>query len=140
VWTAQTGVVDVNEWLANYGVLVDPNFTIQSLTAMTADGTKIYGYGQMLTPPYTRRAFRINAQDVAAAPPTAAAVRVELAAPHPNPSSADTRLEFALPSAANVDLSVFDASGRRVVTLVHGELSAGTYPVPWDGRESERRP
>ena len=27
-----TGVVDVNQWLADNGVLVDPNFTIQSLT------------------------------------------------------------------------------------------------------------
>jgi len=140
VWTAQTGVEDVNQWLASYGVLVDPNFTIQGLTAMTPDGTKIFGYGQMLTPPYALRAFRINAQDVAATPPPAPVAGLALAAPRPNPSSTATRLEFALPSAASVDLSVFDASGRRVVTLAHGELSAGTHPVTWDGRESDGRP
>jgi hypothetical protein len=55
IWTPNTGVIDVNQWLANNGVLVDPNFTIQTLSAMTPDGTKIFGYGQMLTPPYTRR-------------------------------------------------------------------------------------
>src|SRR5262245_48627026 len=139
VWTAATGVVDVNVWLANNGVLVDPNFTIQNLTAMTPDGTKIFGYGQMLVAPYTRRAFRINAQDVAAAPPTAAAPRVQLSAPRPNPSSAATRLEFSLPEAASVDLSVFDASGRRVATVLSGELPAGPRTATWDGRDSNGR-
>jgi len=140
VWTAATGVVDVNQWLADNGVLVDPNFTIQGLSAMTPDGTKIFGYGQMLTPPYTRRAFRINAQDVAAAPIAGPAVRVALSAPRPNPSSSATRLEFSLPEAARVDLSVFDASGRRVATLLQGELSAGPRTATWDGRDSYGRP
>jgi hypothetical protein len=139
VWTAQTGVLDVNQWLANNGVLVDPNFSIQNLSAMTADGTQIFGYGQMLTPPYTRRAFRIHASDVAAAPPAAPVARLQLSTPRPNPSSADTRLEFALPSAGRVDLSVFDAAGRRVTTLFHGDLPAGTRSVTWDGRHADGR-
>ena len=138
-WTAATGVVDVNQWLADNGVLVDPNFTIQSLSAMTPDGTKIYGFGQMLTPPYTRRAFRINAQDVAAAPPVTPSARVQLSAPRPNPSSAATRLDFSLPTAASVDLSVFDASGRRVATVLHGELPAGSRTASWDGRDESGR-
>jgi len=71
IWTPNTGVIDVNQWLANNGVLVDPNFTIQTLSAMTPDGTKIFGFGQMLTPPYTRRAFRItNPPPVGVAPAT----------------------------------------------------------------------
>lgn len=139
VWTAATGVVDVNQWLADNGVLVDPNFTIQGLTAMTPDGTRIFGYGQMLIPPYTRRAFRINAQDVAAAPIAGPAVRVALSAPRPNPSSSATRLEFSLPEAARVDLSVFDASGRRVATVLKGELPAGPRTATWDGRDAYGR-
>jgi uncharacterized membrane protein len=140
VWTPTTGVQDVNQFLADNGVLVDPNFTIQNLTAMTPDGNQIFGYGQMLTPPYTRRGFRINATGLVGAPPAAPAAHLELSAPSPNPSSSATRLEFALPAAASVDLSVYDASGRRVTTLMHSELPAGRRAVTWDGREASGRP
>jgi len=140
VWTAQTGAVeDVNQWLADNGVLVDPNFSIESLDTMTPDGTQIFGHGQLLVPPYTREAFRITAPNVAAAPPLAKNPRLELSAPRPNPSSAETRLEFTLPSAGTVDLSVFDASGRRIATLISGELPAGTRSIRWDGRRADGR-
>jgi uncharacterized membrane protein len=139
VWTPSTGVVDVNQYLQDNGVLVDPNFTIQTLTAMTPDGTKIFGYGQMLTAPYTRRAFRITLPGPVAVPPATPAARIELSAPRPNPSTSATRLELALPTATPVDLSVYDASGRHVATLVHANLSAGRRSVQWDGREASGR-
>lgn len=139
VWTDTSGVVDVNVFLANNGVLVDPNFGIGGLTAMTPDGTQIFGYGQMLTPPYTRRAFRINAPNLLAAPERAPTARVEMSMPRPNPSAASSHLEFALPTASSVDLSVFDAAGRRVTTLFHGDLPAGRRTVSWDGREADGR-
>jgi len=139
IWTPNTGVIDVNLWLANNGVLVDPNFTIQSLTAMTPDGTRIFGFGQMLTPPYTRRAFRITLTSTTGVPSPAPVARIELSAPKPNPSSSATRMELALPAAASVDLSVYDASGRRVATLLHSDLPAGRHSVQWDGREASGR-
>src|SRR5262249_24002447 len=113
--------------------------TIQNLTAMTPDGTKIFGYGQMLTPPYTRRTFRITTPGAVGVPPAAPVARLELSAPRPNPSSAATRLELSLPSATSVDLSVYDAHGRRVATLLHADLSAGRRSVQWDGREADGR-
>jgi uncharacterized membrane protein len=140
VWTEATGVIDANQFLANNGVLVDPNFTIQNLTAMTPDGTQIFGYGKILTPPYTQRAFRITIPNTAGVTPSAPVARIEFSAPSPNPSSAVTHMEFALPAAANVDLSVYDASGRRVASLMHDDLSAGRHSVSWDGRESDGRP
>jgi uncharacterized membrane protein len=139
VWTPSDGVIDVNQWLGDHGVLVDPNFTIQSLTAMTPDGTQIFGHGQMLTSPYARRAFRITTTDVAAAPPTAAVVRLELSAPSPNPSRLAQRVEYALPAATSIDLSIYDASGRRIATLVHGDVPEGRRSVVWNGRESNGR-
>jgi hypothetical protein len=136
VWTASTGVVDVNQFLADSGVLVDPNFTIQNLTCMTPDGVQLFGYGQMLTPPYTQRAFRITVPGPVAGAPAATVARVELSSPSPNPSAAATRMELALPAAASVDLSVYDAAGRRVASLLHTDLPAGRRSVTWDGRES----
>ena len=142
IWTDATGEVqDINAWLADNGVLVDPNFTIQSLGAMTPDGTKIFGHGQMLTPPYTRRAFRITVPPMTVSVPEPGLhAGLELSQPQPNPSSSLTRLDFTLGSPASVDLSVYDASGRRVATLLHSDLPAGRRSVTWDGREASGRP
>jgi flagellar hook assembly protein FlgD len=49
-------------------------------------------------------------------------------------------MELALPVAGTVDLSVYDASGRRVATLLHSDLPAGRRSVTWDGREASGRP
>jgi uncharacterized membrane protein len=139
VWTQATGVVDVNTWLADNGVFVDPNFTIQSLSAITPDGTKIFGYGQVLTPPYTRRAFRIHAPATVSVAEPRTVAGIVLAPPRPNPSSSSTRLDFTLASAGRVDLAIFDAAGRRVATLLDEDVSPGPRSVTWDGREASGR-
>jgi hypothetical protein len=50
----------------------------------------------------------------------------------PNPSRV-TNVRFTLPKQADVDLSVFDLSGRKVATLAKGSLSARSYEYKWDG-------
>jgi hypothetical protein len=46
----------------------------------------------------------------------------------PNPTSAQTELRFALPTAGPVSLEVFDLAGRRVSTLIdHQTLAAGPH-------------
>ena len=139
VWTEAAGVVDVDAWLADNGVFVDPNFNITSLTAMTPDGSQIFGSGQMATPPYTRRAFRITVPKTVSVPGPRPLAGLELSAPRPNPSSSSTRLDFTLESAGRVDLAIFDASGRRVATLLRGDLPAGARSETWDGREASGR-
>ena len=76
-----------------------------------------------------------NPPPVGVAPATPAA-GIELFAPIPNPSASAIRMDFALPTATNADLSVFDVSGRRLTTLVHGEQPAGRKSVTWDGRKA----
>jgi hypothetical protein len=141
VWTASTGVVDVQQWLAGQGVLVDPNFTITSMFTVTPDGTQLFGSGTMLVPPYTRKAFKITRppNQVAVATPGHKA-GLELRAPSPNPSSSVTRLDFTLTSASSVDLSIYDTSGRKVSTLLHDNVPAGQRSVTWDGRGADGRP
>jgi hypothetical protein len=52
----------------------------------------------------------------------------------PNPSANATSIRFSVPSqGGNVDLSVFDVTGRRVRTLLSGSQSAGHHVVDWDG-------
>jgi uncharacterized membrane protein len=136
VWTQAMGLKDVNEFLALNGVFVDPNFTIKNMTAMTPDGTKLFGYGQMVVPPYTYRSFKITLPATADAPVTAPVARLELSVPRPNPSRGAIRLELALPSESDVDLAIFDAAGRRVASLLQGNVPAGPHSVTWDGRDS----
>jgi flagellar hook assembly protein FlgD len=53
---------------------------------------------------------------------------------HPNPFAASTGIRYTLPAASDVEIAVYDLSGRRVCTLVDGTREAGTYHVIWDGR------
>ena len=54
----------------------------------------------------------------------------------PNPFKPSTRIDFVLGRGDAVELSIFDAVGRRVATLARGEFSAGPHHVTWDGRSS----
>ncbi len=53
---------------------------------------------------------------------------------HPNPSASGARIAFSLDQRQTVELAVYDAAGRRVATLVSGEIPAGGYEEAWDGR------
>jgi hypothetical protein len=51
----------------------------------------------------------------------------------PNPFNPITTIKFTIPKDGNVQLVVFDASGRRVRTLVDEPLRANFYQVRWNG-------
>ncbi len=51
---------------------------------------------------------------------------------YPNPFNNTTRIVFDLPRAGDVTLSVYDLTGREVMTLVHGTLLAGSHTVQLD--------
>ncbi len=46
---------------------------------------------------------------------------------YPNPFNASTTIEFAIPQQTHVTLTVYDALGRRITTLVDRELLPGNY-------------
>jgi uncharacterized repeat protein (TIGR01451 family) len=60
---------------------------------------------------------------------------LELLPNAPNPFAASTRLRYALPEDARVNLNVYDLLGRRVATLVDTEQPAGRYTVMLDGAD-----
>ena len=63
---------------------------------------------------------------------------LELAAPHPNPARATTRLSFGVPIAQNgaaLELAVYDLAGRLVRVLASGPARAGRATAAWDGRD-----
>jgi hypothetical protein len=60
----------------------------------------------------------------------------DLSQNYPNPFNPTTNIEFALPRASNVQLIVYDSSGRQVASLVNEYLSAGYHTIRWDGKQS----
>ena len=68
--------------------------------------------------------------DLPAAGPTAA-----LEQNVPNPLNPGTTIAFRLPAAGPVRLTIADARGRTVRTLVDGTRAAGRHEVRWDGRD-----
>jgi hypothetical protein len=52
----------------------------------------------------------------------------------PNPFNPQTTIRFALATASDVTLTVYDLAGRRVATLVDEPLAAGRYEATFDGR------
>lgn len=53
---------------------------------------------------------------------------------YPNPFNPTTTINFALPNADQVVLSIYDVTGRRVATLVQGSMSAGYQSVIWNAQ------
>lgn len=51
----------------------------------------------------------------------------------PNPFRDETSIRFTLARAGRVELDVLDVRGRRVASLVRGELPPGDHSVRWDG-------
>jgi len=51
---------------------------------------------------------------------------------YPNPFNARTAISFELPEPAEVELTVFDITGRAVESLVNGHLSFGMHEYVWD--------
>lgn len=53
----------------------------------------------------------------------------------PNPFNPETLIRYELPKEGLVQLTVFNALGQKVRTLVRGVELAGAHAVRWDGRD-----
>ncbi|MCB1162935.1 5'-nucleotidase C-terminal domain-containing protein [bacterium] len=62
--------------------------------------------------------------------------RTAIVGAFPNPFNPKTNVRFSLAEAGPVRLSVFDAQGRQVATLVDGRLGAGDHEVSWNAGEA----
>lgn len=97
--------------------------------------------------PVEYRDAMLAAHDPALALPTAVEEEPPPTLPHqsalrqnyPNPFNSNTVIRFDLPTADEVDLSLYNLAGQKVASLLHGYRSAGTFTLRWDGRgDSER--
>jgi len=62
--------------------------------------------------------------------------RFDLKQNYPNPVNASTTIAYDVPEVSHVRLTVYDALGRTVATLVDEEMAAGRHTVTWDARDT----
>jgi hypothetical protein len=70
------------------------------------------------------------------APPSGEPALMSLEEPSPNPARGGTKVAFALPQGGTTRVEIFDVAGRRVRTLVEGDLPAGRHALRWDGADA----
>ena len=55
----------------------------------------------------------------------------------PNPFSSTTFIRYDLPRRAEIELSIYDLAGRKLVTLDRGAREPGRYSIRWNGRDEK---
>ncbi|MEO8514372.1 MAG: T9SS type A sorting domain-containing protein [Ignavibacteria bacterium] len=61
--------------------------------------------------------------------------KFELKQNYPNPFNPNTQIEFSIPKTGIVKLSVYDALGREVNSLLNSELTAGNYRINFNASD-----
>jgi hypothetical protein len=82
----------------------------------------IYGHGKFHGPVSARAAGR-----------SVMPIRFSLAQNSPNPFRAVTEIEYGLPTACEVALTIYNPQGQLVKTLADGMMPAGYHVAMWDG-------
>lgn len=55
---------------------------------------------------------------------------------YPNPFNPETNISYYIPQMSNVKLTIFDALGKEVNTLVNTNQLPGNYNLKWNGRDA----
>ena len=91
-------------------------------------GSTSYAFGKV-----SHGLIRLPAANAVSVESGPAVTAVALAA-SPNPARGRTTFSFALPQTGRVRLTVVDAAGRLVATLVDGDVAAGWHEAQWSAR------
>jgi hypothetical protein len=130
-WRSAAMTADVATWLAdpaqNFGWAVIGN----ELTGSTA---KAFGSRQNATAG-NRPLLTIYYTIPSAAGPLPGALR--LFPVHPNPFNPSASIRYELPSTERVTVTVYDAAGHVVKTLVAGVMPAGANEIVWHGDDAQ---
>lgn len=136
---SSAGVYTFNLWMREDGTLID------KIVLTTDAGFVPTGQGPAESPQSSAPASEANGgRDMLAFGPEAETVDLPtefaLNANYPNPFNPTTTISYDVPEAAHVRLEVYDMMGRRVATLVNGEMAAGRYEAIWNARSDAGAP
>lgn len=102
----------------------------------TATDTQLGGAITCTLPPASLT-FDSPSGQVSGVEPQPASIALSL--PAPNPVTTRTRLALTLSRPGRAEVTVFDAGGRRVRTLMDAEQPAGSLSLEWELEDSEGR-
>lgn len=51
----------------------------------------------------------------------------------PNPFNPTTTISFIIPNDGNINLSIYNTKGQKIINLINNELDAGKYSIIWNG-------
>ncbi len=58
---------------------------------------------------------------------------------HPNPANPRTLINYSVSRTQQVEITIYDARGRRLIRLVDSIVAAGSHSVEWDGQDENGR-
>ncbi len=59
---------------------------------------------------------------------------------YPNPFNPSTVINYSLPAPSEVNLSIYNILGQKVVTLIDSHQPAGYHSISWNGRNESSKP
>ncbi len=110
----------------------NPNHDLTYIYNQNVDGVP---HVTEISPEFVGGNVALNSQAPGVALPTEFALSQNV----PNPFNPTTQVSFALPKAANVNLTIYNVLGQQVKTLVNQEMAAGVQTVEWDGTDNTGR-
>lgn len=85
-------------------------------------------------------AFMGEESQVVGVPPSNPEMNFVVHQNEPNPFNPTTSIRFELTQSDDVELSVYDVSGRKVITLIQEQLAAGPHETAWNGESAAGTP
>lgn len=62
--------------------------------------------------------------------------RTEITSIVPNPFNPSVTVKYSLRKLSEVNISIFDCTGRKIINLIGREQKAGDYVIEWDGKST----
>jgi len=72
-------------------------------------------------------------------PTTSLPTQYALSQNYPNPFNPVTDIQYQIPEAVHVELSIYNVLGQAIYTLVDDQRAAGKYTIRWFGTDSQGR-
>jgi O-glycosyl hydrolase len=138
-------VVLINPYAAPWQVLLDPlpGYTLietrTTLPGATTGFERSDWAGEMPGRSIATLVFGQESSDAGQSPRLAQGQRLAISV-GPNPGRGGAEIAFELDAARMTNVSIFDASGRRVRELSHTQMLAGKHKILWDGRNDAGQP
>ena len=58
---------------------------------------------------------------------------------YPNPFNPETMITFTINQESQIDLSIYNIRGQKIITLNDSKMKSGTHSISWNGRDAANR-